>query len=159
MNNNISDEEVSKCNESNYNNIDKHITFSIDAKVYCLSVSIVRSIVMFKGYTSVPNLPSYYKGLINLRGDIVPIIDLFEKMNGNIGILNNGKERCLIVVDYLGDIVGLIVDYVLEVIDIDKSKIVHYSDYDMDNVHNYITGVFKDSEDKKFILDYKKILK
>ncbi|MDK2802625.1 MAG: purine-binding chemotaxis protein CheW [Oscillospiraceae bacterium] len=159
MNNNVSYEEVAEFDESNYNNFDKYITFSIDAKVYCLSVSIIRSIVMFKGYTYVPNLPSYYKGLINLRGDIVPIIDLFEKMNGNIGILNNNKERCLIVVDYLGDIVGLIVDYVLEVIDIEESKIVYYSDDDIDNIHNYITGVFKDLEDKKFILDYKKILK
>ncbi|MCH4239428.1 MAG: chemotaxis protein CheW [Oscillospiraceae bacterium] len=95
----------------------RFLTFGIDGAIYGISLTNVLEIIGIQDITSVPNVPQHVKGLINLRGKVVPVIDTRLKM---------GKpERdyddltCIVVIDIQDMHIGLIVDKVEEVISVD----------------------------------------
>ncbi|TAH60463.1 MAG: chemotaxis protein CheW [Gottschalkiaceae bacterium] len=103
------------------NSLKQFVIFKLSNEEYGIDILRVKTIEKMSNITRVPKTSPYVKGVINLRGEVVPIIDLREKFNLN-SYEENEDTRIIIV--YIDDItVGLIVDSVSEVIEMDSSLI------------------------------------
>jgi len=135
---------------------DKYLTFTLDNEFFGIDILYVTEIIGIQLITPVPDLPAYVKGIINLRGKIIPVMDvrLRFKKEGRV----YDERTCIIVVD-IGEIsIGLIVDRVSEVLDIPEGNISpppHVGKYIH---HGYVKSIGKIGENVKLILDCEKLL-
>ncbi|WP_413584179.1 chemotaxis protein CheW [Bdellovibrio sp. HCB274] len=115
----------------------QYLTFIVDGQIFGLPIEKIREINSISDITKVPNAPPHVVGVMNLRGKIIPVADLNLRLNGSQTV--NSKETCTIVVDFGSGQVGLIVDAVNSVTDIEEASI------DRNPVNqegrNYISGV------------------
>lgn len=134
----------------------KFLTFFIGNEVYGIEIKHVTEIIGIQQITEVPELPNYVKGIINLRGKIIPVLDV------RLRFKKEGKEyndrTCIVVVDIKDTSVGLIVDSVAEVISIAESNIVPPPDINTGFNNKYIKGIGKVGEEVKLLLDCNKLL-
>lgn len=100
---------------------ERFLTFVSDGLIIGVSTDYVTEIITNHAITMIPLVPDYVKGIINLRGQIIPIIDIRLRM-GKPSIDYTSKT-CIIVLNIDDTHLGIIVDAVQQVIDIDKSKI------------------------------------
>jgi purine-binding chemotaxis protein CheW len=98
-----------------------YLTFCLDGEEYGLEILKVREIIGMMSITAVPRTPDFIKGVINLRGKVIPVIDL--RLKFNLVEAEHTDETCIIVVDVGQTEVGLVVDRVSEVRDIAGSEI------------------------------------
>ena len=134
----------------------KYLTFSLGAEVYAIEIRHVTEIIGMQSITEVPDLPEYIKGIINLRGKIIPVIDVrlrFKKPNKEYN-----DRTCIIVVEIRGVSVGLIVDTVAEVLSIAEQDIVPPPQVANAAHQRYISAIGKVGSDVKLILDGNKLL-
>jgi purine-binding chemotaxis protein CheW len=101
----------------------KYLTFALGREEYGLEILKVREIIGFMEITAVPRTPGYVKGVINLRGQVISVVDLRAKFD--MEAMEKTDETCIIVVEIqTGDggklSMGIIVDRVSEVLDIDR---------------------------------------
>lgn len=135
---------------------DKFLTFSLETEEYGIEIKYVTEIIGIQDITEVPEQPEYVKGIINLRGKIIPVIDVRLRFKKCIKEYND--RTCIIVVDIKGLSVGLIVDSVAEVMNIPQEEIVEPPQVNK-GVHNrYIKGIGKSGSSIKLILDCDKLL-
>ena len=116
----------------------------------------MREIVRVPDITSVPNAPDYIEGVINLRGRIIPVVDLRKRFRENVGEPN--KKNRIVVVELEGRLIGLIVNSASEVLRIPPSEIEAPQDVFQEGELNYITGVGKLKGRLVILLDLNKIL-
>jgi purine-binding chemotaxis protein CheW len=128
----------------------------VGRETFGLPISLVREIVRVPEITSVPNAPEYIEGVINLRGRIIPVVDL-RKRFGEIITEPNKKTR-VVVVELENRRIGLIVNSASEVIKIAPSEIEAPHDVFQEGELNYITGVGKLKGRLVILLDLNKIL-
>jgi purine-binding chemotaxis protein CheW len=95
---------------------DRYLTFNIGNQVYAIEIRNVTEIIGIQKVTKVPNIKSFIKGIINLRGIIVPIVDVRKRFN--LPAVEYDEKTCIIVVNFNDVEIGLIVDEVAEVINI-----------------------------------------
>ena len=99
----------------------KYLTFVLAEEEYGLEILKVREIIGAMDITSVPRTPDYVKGVINLRGKVIPVVDL--RLKFDMAEIERTEETCIIVVN-VGDVeMGIIVDKVSEVLDIAEEEI------------------------------------
>lgn len=104
--------------ENMMNDIEKYLTFGIGDDAYGFDIGFVDDIIGVQNITHVPNQPTYVKGVINLRGQILPVIDIRLRFNQES---RSYDDRTCIVVIKLEDMpVGIVVDRVLEVASMDE---------------------------------------
>lgn len=133
----------------------KFLTFSLDKETYGIEILFVTEIVGIQPITEVPELPEYIKGIINLRGKIIPVMDIRSKFKKSSKEYND--RTCIIVID-LGEIsIGLIVDNVSEVLSIPDDDIIPPPSI---NKHGkkYIKSIGKTGNAVTLILDCEKLL-
>lgn len=134
----------------------KFILFKLDDQDFGIEVNHVISIERLQTITVVPGTAKYIKGLISLRGEILPIIDLKERLSFT------QKEQWddnRILVLKTGDIqAGLIIDEASEVVDINISDIESSSSVIGDSNHNFVNGITKLNDKLIILLDLEKIL-
>jgi len=98
----------------------QYLTFHLAAEVFAIDIRSVREIIQYGAMTTVPLMPSFVRGVINLRGSVVPVIDLHARFGRPAAQV--GKKTCVVIFDALreGERVelGLMVDAVSEVVDI-----------------------------------------
>ena len=99
----------------------KFLSFKLRGQFYALPIFSVIEINQMKDLTMVPEVEAHVKGVLNLRGKIIPIIDLGIKLG--LGESTYTKETCIIVVETEGHMVGAIVDSVTEVIELESQQI------------------------------------
>ncbi len=103
----------------------KYLTFDLASEQYGIGILQVREIIGLMEITAVPHTPSYIKGVINLRGSVIPVLDLRTKFNMEPAEYND--RTCIIVVEVQGEsatvLVGMIVDSVSEVLNITAEEI------------------------------------
>ncbi len=132
------------------------VSFVIGEEEFGVDIMIVQEIIRFIEVTHVPNSPEYVEGVINLRGKIIPVIDL-RKRFGHVGIDRNSNTR-IIVVELSDKVVGFLVDRVKEVIRI-SSTIIENTPNLVTNVKTrYITGVAKLEDRLLILLDLESVL-
>jgi purine-binding chemotaxis protein CheW len=111
----------------------KFLTFVLGEEIYGIEILKASEIIGLMDITTVPQTPDYMKGVINLRGKVIPVIDLRKKFSMQEEV--HTQETCVIVVEVNGSSIGLIVDSVSEVSDITglgkvKDKIIILLDID-----------------------------
>ena len=134
----------------------KFLTFSLCKEDYGIEIKHVTEIIGIQAITEVPELPNYVKGIINLRGKIIPVMDVrvrFAKEQREYD-----DRTCVIIIDIMEFSIGLIVDRVCEVISISENEIVPPPNIDKGYHHRYIKGIGKVNNEVKLILDCEKIL-
>lgn len=133
------------------------VGFRIGRETFGLPISIVREIVRVPEVTSVPNAPDYIEGVINLRGRIIPIVDL-RKRFGQKSVEANKKNR-IVVVEIGPRAFGLIVNSASEVLRIPPSEIEAPNNVFQEGELDFVTGVGKLRGRLVILLDVSKILK
>jgi purine-binding chemotaxis protein CheW len=145
-----------------YNNVDedtlkdKYLTFYTDKQLFGIPISDVVQIVGMQDITAVPEFPSYAKGVINLRGTIIPIIDVRLRLKKDE--IGYDERTCIIVTNINDSFIGFIVDSVNEVTSIYQDNISDPPRMGADYVNTYITGIAKSNSNIILLIDLKKIL-
>ena len=98
----------------------KYLTFVLCSEEYGVGILKIREIIGIMNITPVPQVPSYMKGVINLRGKVIPVIDL--RLKFGFQEAEHTKETCIIVIDVGNKLTGVIVDTVVEVINVDSGE-------------------------------------
>lgn len=133
----------------------RYLTFNVGNEIYGIEIEYVTEIIGMQQITKIPEIADYIKGIINLRGKIIPVIDVRLKFKKDP--IEYDDRTCIIVVDTQEIIVGLIVDQVSEVMTIDDQNVAEPPD-SRTGIHNkYIKGIGKIEGDVKLLLDCKKL--
>jgi len=134
-----------------------YLTFAVGDEDYGVGISYVTEIINVQTITEVPELPVYIKGIINLRGKIIPVMDVRIRFNKEPKDYND--RTCIIVVDIGDTSIGLIVDMVREVLNIDEEDIVPPADGARNgNDNRYISGIAKTEGRFKLLLDIERLV-
>lgn len=123
----------------------QYLTFSLGEEVFGIDIRNVREIIQYGPMTSVPLMPSFVRGVINLRGSVVPVIDLHARFGR--GGARIGKKTCIVIFDAVRDgdriELGLLVDTVSEVIEIPGTQIEPPPNFGSAVRHDFIQGMGK----------------
>ena len=133
----------------------KYLTFLLDDEEHGLEILKVREIIGIMDITRVPQTPEFVRGVINLRGKVIPVVDLRTKFG--LRRIEYNDQTCIIVVN-VGMIMGIIVDTVQEVHDIAQSDIEPPPDLGTSVDTSFILGMGKVNDDVKILLDIDKVL-
>ena len=138
---------------------ESYLTFNLDNEVFGINVSKVLEILEMKPITKVPKSPSFMKGVINLRGNILPVIDTRNKFC--MATRDYTIDTCIIVLNINTEkdslLVGALVDSVQKVIDIPAAAIQHSQSMGAIYREDFINGIGKVEEDFVMILNIDKV--
>ena len=138
----------------------KYLTFKLAKEEYGIEILKVIEIIGLQDITPVPRTPEYVKGVINLRGIIHPVIDLQQKLG--MGKTEHTVETCIIIVvvedGNKKEQMGVMVDSVSEVIDIDADIIEDAPNLGMDINSDFLLGMAKAEDSVKILLNVEKVL-
>lgn len=132
--------------------IKSFLTFKLGEEVFACHVNKLLSILEIPKITEVPGAPKYMKGIIDLRGKVLPVIDTKTKLK--MPAIEFSKDTCIIVMDINLDnsnlLVGVLVDAVLEVMEFDQDKILPAPNLGSKYHSDFISGIVR--KDDKFIM-------
>ncbi len=138
----------------------KYLTFALAQEEFGLEILKVREIIGYIDVTAVPQTPSYVKGVINLRGQVIPVIDLRARFGMQTAEITG--QTCIIVVEIAQGgrtfSTGITVDRVQEVLDIAGADIEDAPQFGASVDTHFILGMAKIGESVKILLDIDKIL-
>ena len=137
---------------------DKYLIFSIGREYYGIDIKYVTEIIGIEPITEVPELPVYIKGVINLRGKIIPVMDVRAKFKKEEKEYDD--RTCIIVVEMGNICIGLIIDTVLEVVNIEESSIspLPKTSSNKDTANKYIKGIGEVQNGVRLLIDCQKLL-
>lgn len=135
---------------------DKFLTFIVGKECYGIEIKYVTEIIGIQAITEIPELPDYIKGIINLRGKIVPVIDVRTRFKKEPKEYND--RTCVIVVDIKDLSIGLIVDSVVEVLNIPENDIIDPPQINKETSNKYIKKIGKVQNSVKLLLDCERLL-
>ena len=139
----------------------KYLTFKLADEQYGLEILKVQEIIGMMKVTSVPRTPEFVRGVINLRGKVIPVIDL--RLKFSMPNIEDTERTCIIVVQISREIstmmtMGIIVDEVSEVIDISADQIDNPPEFGMTVHTDFILGMGKIGQNVLIMLDVDKVL-
>jgi len=138
----------------------KYLTFRLGAEEFGVRVDKVREIMGVQEITAVPQTPDYLKGVINLRGKVIPVIDL--RLKFGLEAIEYTQRTCIIVVQVHGEVslmqVGLVVDTVSEVLNLVGSDIENTPDFGSQLTTPFILGMAKVKGKVKILLDIDRVV-
>lgn len=115
------------------------MAFRIEEQEFCLDVMCVREIRGWTTTTTLPNAPAYVRGVINLRGAVLPVLDLKARLG--LGNTEAGQRSVIIVVRAGGKLVGLLVDAVSDILTIDSSMVQPTPKVGCETVSKFVKGI------------------
>ncbi len=138
----------------------KYLTFTLGGEVYGLEILKVQEIIGMMTVTRVPRTPSFIRGVINLRGKVIPVVELRDKFG--LDSVEDTEKTCIIVVQVTCEdatiIMGLIVDEVSEVLDIDGGDIEPAPEFGTTVDTAFIMGMGKIANKVIMLLDVDRVL-
>jgi len=138
----------------------KYLTFKLGDEEYGLEILKVQEIIQMQTVTRVPRTPDYMRGVINLRGKVIPVVDLRRKFN--METCADTDRTCIIVVQIAsGDskvVMGTIIDEVKEVLDIKAENIEETPSFGASIDTQFILGMGKIGQSVKILLDIDKVM-
>jgi purine-binding chemotaxis protein CheW len=138
----------------------KYLTFQLGREEFAIRVLKVREIMGIQDITAVPQTPPYVKGVINLRGKVIPVIDL--RLKFGLAEIEYTQRTCIIVVqvelDAAAMLMGLVVDAVSEVLNLAAADIENTPDFGSGVVTPYLLGMAKNKGKVKILLDIDQVL-
>jgi len=134
---------------------DKYLTFQIGNEDYGISIAYVTEIIGIQSITEIPEMPDFIKGVINLRGKVIPVMDVRARFK--LPPREYDERTCIIVVEIDGTSVGMVVDTVNEVANIPEDQ-VESPPKSRRKGGSFIQGLGKIDKEVKILLDINKIL-
>ena len=126
----------------------QHLSFRVRQAAYALPIELVREIIEYAEVTAVPMMPTFIHGVINLRGNVVPVLDLAARFG--FELTRPDKRTCIVIIELaLGDSVqpiGLVVDAVDAVLDIDPQQVVPPPPFGVGIRTDYIAGMARSEQ-------------
>lgn len=139
---------------------DKYLTFEIGDKTFGINIEPVKEIIEYERLTRIPMTPAYIRGVVNLRGNVVPIIDLASRLN--LQGREISKRTCLIILQQVVEDesidIGILVDSVSEVLDLPADDIEPAPSFGVEVRSDFIEGMGKIQGYFVTILDVSKVL-
>jgi purine-binding chemotaxis protein CheW len=134
----------------------QYVTFLIRDEKYALDITKVREFITYTQITKMPSLPYYVKGIINLRGSIIPVVDLRTRFN--LEELEYNKYTVIIIVQVETKLIGMVVDSVSDVIFIPEEQIQPPPEFSTSIDMEYITGLGQYKDELVLLLEGEKLL-
>ncbi|SHI75510.1 chemotaxis protein CheW [Parasporobacterium paucivorans] len=135
---------------------DRYLTFFLGKENYAIEIRYVTEIIGRQNITEMPELPEYFKGILNLRGRIIPIMD--ARLRFKKEPREYTDRTCIIVFNLDGILMGLVVDSVTEVLTIPEESVVELARVSESFENRYIKKVAKTGSEIKMIVDCRKLL-
>lgn len=134
----------------------KYLNFSMEKEDYGIEIRHVREIIGIQKITEIPDMPDYIRGVINLRGKVIPVMDVRTRFRMPTRDYDN--RTCIIVVQIEGKSMGLLVDKVKEVVDISGDQIEPPPSTNQANASLYLRGLGKIGSEVKILLDVHRLI-
>ena len=134
----------------------KFLTFFLAGEEYGLEILRVREIIGMQPITRVPRTPAAVRGVINLRGKVIPIVDLRVKFG--MEVADDSERTCIIVVQAQGVEFGVVVDRVSEVADVAGEDVEEAPSFGTDVDTEFLLGIAKTENAVKLLLDIERVL-
>ncbi len=138
----------------------KYLTFSLAGEEYGIGILKVKEIIGMMAITMVPQTPTYVKGVINLRGKVIPVVDL--RLKFGMDAMDYVERTCIIVVEIGREngnvLIGIVVDSVSEVLNIKGGDIEETPNFGSKLNTDYIWGLAKAGGSIKILLDIDRVL-
>ena len=134
----------------------KFLTFYLGEEEYGLEILKVQEIIGLMSITRVPRTPEFVRGVINLRGKVIPIVDLRSKFR--MEAVEDTEETCIIVVQTHGVQFGVVVDRVSEVVDLKDDNIEEAPEFGAEIDTDYILGMGKSGSRVRILVDIDRVL-
>jgi purine-binding chemotaxis protein CheW len=139
----------------------KYLTFTLSDEEYGIGILKIKEIIGMMPITTVPQTPEFVKGVINLRGKVIPVIDL--RLRFGMESMDYTDRTCIIVVEIQGTIetvqIGIVVDSVSEVLNIKREEVEDTPTFGARLNTDYILGMAKMEGGVKILLDIDRVLK
>lgn len=136
--------------------MDRYLTFRIGDEDYAIEIRSVTEIIGIQKITEIPNIPNYIKGVINLRGQIIPILSV--RLRFGMPEIPFNDRTCIVVIKIRGNDIGIIVDSVAEVMSIPAESITDAPVTNKGSHGKYIYGLGQVGAEVKIIIDIFKLL-
>lgn len=158
---NLKEGVISRTVEKELHKEGKYLTFGLGSEEYGLEILKVKEIIGIMNITAVPQTPKYVKGVINLRGKVIPVIDL--RLKFGMDVIDYNERTCIIVVDIAAQtgkktVMGIVVDSVSEVLNIKSEEIEETPTFGVKLDTDYILGMAKVKGGVKILLEIDKVL-
>lgn len=151
------EEQMTKEENESLEQDGQFLTYSIGNQEYGIDISNVTEIIGIQKITALPDLPPFIKGVINLRGKVIPVVDV--RLRFGMDARAYDERTCIVVVDISGTSVGLVVDTVSEVMNIPESQIEEPPKVSKKaNGNRFVQGLGKVNDEVKILLDIQKLL-
>lgn len=138
----------------------KYLTFKLGREEYGIEILKVQEIIQKQAITRVPKAPDYVRGVINLRGKVIPVVELRAKFG--LPPHEDTEKTCIIVVQFQNSgqpvVMGVIIDEVKEVLDISETEIEQTPSFGDGAGSEFILGIGKIADTVKMLLDIEKVL-
>jgi len=132
------------------------VMFELAGETYGISLDIVQEVIYKTGITGVPQTPGFMEGVINLRGYVIPVVDLRKRFG--LGAVENTRSARIMVVEIEEQIIGIAVDKVLEVVSIPEDSVEPPSPLLRSAIRaDYLAGFTEVNEELVKILNFNKI--
>lgn len=135
---------------------DMYLTFDLGNEDYGIGIMFVTEIVGMQNITEVPDMPAFVKGVVNLRGQVIPVVDV--RLRFKMKAREYDERTCIIVLSIRDVQIGLVVDTVNEVLTIDPAQISPPPKIATANSARYIKGMGKVGDAVKILLDGERLL-
>ena len=137
----------------------QYLAFKLDQEIYALDIEQVREVLDFTKVTKIPQMPEFMRGVINLRGGVIPVVDLRFKFN--MSATEKTLDTCIIIIEITIDqevkILGVLADSVQEVMNLDSDQIEPPPSIGTRLDTKFIKGMGKKNDDFIIILDINRV--
>jgi purine-binding chemotaxis protein CheW len=151
----MSDQELATAENSPVE-VQKYMEFSLGDETFAIPLLMVKEVINIPEFTPVPYTPSYFLGIMNLRGQVLSAIDLRKKMSITPNIEHN--ETAIIILDLDNISLGIMVDSINSVLSIEKDSLSSPPDLDSKVGSEFILGVHRKEDGLSLIVDIKNLL-
>jgi len=140
--------------------IQQYLTFLLSGEMYAVGILNVKEIIEYGQLTEIPMMPAFIRGVINLRGSVVPVIDLSARFGGHT--TETSRRTCIVIIELVHDEehhdIGVVVDAVSEVLEVSSADIEPAPSFGAKIRADFIAGMGKIAGKFVIILDIQKVL-
>lgn len=139
---------------------EQYLTFTLGREVYALQIAPIREIIEYPGMTEIPMTPEFLRGVINLRGAVVPVIDLSVRFGRSLTPI--GRRTCIVITEIHGENgalpLGILVDGVNEVLEVEAEQIEDRPDFGLGLRPEFVSGMIRQANGFIVMLDIAHVL-
>ncbi len=136
------------------------LTLTLGEELYALPIEHIREIIEFGGLTEIPLMPAFLRGVINLRGAVVPVVDLSVRFGRERTAI--GRRTCIVIVEVEQEdttqLLGIIVDAVNEVLTVEANQVEARPAFGARIRADFIAGILSQNEQFVIVLDIRQVL-